>query len=67
VRERDMLQQADVEGARVPLTGPAAKFSRTPTRIRKGPPALGADTDAILEELGVAEEERAQLRRQGVI
>jgi formyl-CoA transferase len=67
VLERDMLQEADVEGARVPLTGPAAKFSRTPTRVRKGPPALGEDTDAILEELGVSEEERAQLRRRGVI
>jgi formyl-CoA transferase len=67
VRERDMLQEADVEGTRLPLTGPAAKFSRTPIRVRTGPPALGADTDEILEELGVAEEERARLRRDGVI
>ncbi|MEN8161063.1 MAG: CoA transferase, partial [Myxococcota bacterium] len=67
VRERDMLQEADVEGTRLPLTGPAAKFSRTPTRVRTGPPALGADTEAILEDLGVAEEERARLRREGVI
>jgi crotonobetainyl-CoA:carnitine CoA-transferase CaiB-like acyl-CoA transferase len=67
VRERDMLQDTAVEGGRVPLTGPAAKFSRTPTRIRVGPPALGEHTDAILEELGVAAEERAQLRADGVI
>ena len=67
VRERDMLQEADVEGTRLPLTGPAAKFSRTPTRVRTGPPALGADTDEILEALGVSEEERARLRRKGVI
>jgi len=67
VRARDMLQEADVEGTSQPLTGPAAKFSRTPTRVRTGPPALGADTDAILDELGVAEAERAQLRRDGVI
>jgi formyl-CoA transferase len=67
VRDREMLQETDVEGARVPLTGPAAKFSRTPTRIRSGPPALGADTDTILEDLGVDEEERTQLRQQGVI
>ena len=67
VRERDMLQSTDVEGTQVPLTGPAAKFSRTPTRIRTGPPALGEHTDAILEELGVAEEERALLRSDGVI
>jgi formyl-CoA transferase len=67
VRERDMLQEAPVEGARLPLTGPAAKFSRTPTRIRSGPPALGADTDAILDELGVSAEERALLRSEGVV
>jgi formyl-CoA transferase len=67
VRERDMLQDAEVEGGRAPLTGPPAKFSRTPTRVRTGPPALGADTDAILEELGVSREERALLRDEGVI
>ena len=67
VRERDMLQDTPVEGGTVPLTGPAAKFSRTPTRIRTGPPTLGEHTDAILDELGVAEEERAQLRTDGVI
>jgi formyl-CoA transferase len=67
VRERDMLQDTPVEGGRAPLTGPAAKFSRTPTRIRSGPPALGEHTDAILTELGVPEDERAQLRSDGVI
>jgi formyl-CoA transferase len=67
VRERDMLQETPVEGARVPLTGPAAKFSRTPTWIRSGPPALGADTEAILEELGVSAEERALLRGGGIV
>jgi formyl-CoA transferase len=67
VRERDMLQETPVEGGRVPLTGPAAKFGRTPTRIRTGPPALGEHTDAILEDLGVPAEERTELRRDGVI
>ena len=67
VRERDMLQDTPVEGGRAPLTGPAAKFSRTPTRIRSGPPALGEHTDAILTELGVPDDERAQLRADGVI
>ena len=68
VRERDMLQHVDVEGARrVPIAGPAAKFSRTPTRVRTGAPALGAHTNEILAELGVDAEEREELRRDGVI
>jgi len=68
VRERDMLQPVEVEGARrVPIAGPAAKFSRTPTRVRTGAPALGAHTDEILAELGVDAEEREELRRDGVI
>ena len=35
VLERDMLQDAVLEdGSVAPLTGPALKFSRTPTRVR---------------------------------
>jgi formyl-CoA transferase len=68
VREREMLQEVEVEGrARVPVVGPAAKFSRTPTSVRSGAPALGAHTDQILDELGVDPEEREALRREGVI
>jgi formyl-CoA transferase len=68
LREREMLQEVDVEGRRaVPVVGPAAKFSRTPTAVRSGAPALGAHTDEILAELGVDAEERAALRRDGVI
>jgi len=68
VKARDVLQPASVEGSRpLPFVGPAAKFSRTPTRIHSGAPALGAHTDPILAELGVGPEERARLRREGVI
>ncbi len=68
VREREMLQEVDVEGhRRVPVVGPAAKLSRTPTSVRSGAPALGAHTDEILAELGVDAEEREALRRDGVV
>jgi len=68
VREREMLQEVDVEGRRrVPIVGPAAKFSRTPTSVRSGAPALGAHTDEILAELGVDPDERDSLRRDRVI
>jgi formyl-CoA transferase len=68
VQERDMLQPTDVEGnADVPIVGPAAKLSRTPVRVRHGAPALGADTETILEELGIDAAEVQRLRDGGVV
>ncbi|MBW2282525.1 MAG: CoA transferase [Deltaproteobacteria bacterium] len=68
VRERDMLQPATQPGgAEIPITGPAAKFSRTPTRVRSAAPALGAHTDAVLTELGFSAEDLQRLRSDGVV
>ena len=68
VADREMLQAITVEGnARIPVVGPAAKFSRTPVRVRSGAPALGAHNDEILSELGVDAAELAELKSSGVI
>jgi formyl-CoA transferase len=68
VHERGMLQTVELEnGQRAPVVGPAPKFSRTPLSIRSAAPALGAHTDALLDELGVTPGERARLRERGVI
>jgi formyl-CoA transferase len=68
VLARDMLQPVGAPGAgEVPIVGPAAKLSRTPTRVRSGAPALGAHTDAILTDLGYTEEDRLRLRRARAI
>jgi formyl-CoA transferase len=54
VLERDMLQPTRLEdGSVAPIVGPAVKFSRTPTRVRAGAPALGAHNEEILAELGI--------------
>jgi formyl-CoA transferase len=67
VADREMLQATTVEGnARIPVVGPAAKFSRTPVRVRSGAPALGAHNDEILAELGFDAGERAELKSGGV-
>jgi len=66
VADRDMLQPVEMEGAAVPVVGPAAKLSRTPTRVREPAPELGAHTDEILEDLGVDDAERARLREAGI-
>jgi formyl-CoA transferase len=68
VRARDMLQEvARPDAARVPVTGPAAKLSRTPLAVRRPAPALGADGEAILRELGVDAAERSALVDAGVV
>ncbi|MCG8589922.1 MAG: CoA transferase [Proteobacteria bacterium] len=68
VQARDMLQPVkDARGQTVPVTGPAAKLSRTPTKVRHAAPDLGADTDAILDELGYDDQARRRLREDGVV
>ena len=68
VRERDMLQQVpQADGRPAPITGPAAKLSRTPQRVRSPAPALGAHTESILGELGLDADEVTRLRQRGVI
>ncbi len=68
VAARDMLQTVRLsDGSDVPLTGPAAKFSRTPTAIREAAPTLGQDNARIYGELGLNAEDLARLRAAGVI
>lgn len=66
VASRDMLQDTElVDGSTAPLTGPATKFSRTPTRIRTGAPALGAHNEEILHRLGYDDEDIKRLQADG--
>jgi formyl-CoA transferase len=68
VRDRAMMQAATLsDGTTVELTGPVAKFGRTPTRVRTGAAAIGRDTDAVLASIGYDDEARARLRADGVI
>jgi formyl-CoA transferase len=68
VLARDMLQDTrQADGSVIPITGPAAKFSRTPTRVRTEAPALGTHDEEILHTLGFSTAEIEQLREKGVI
>ena len=68
VLERDMLQPIEQEdGKTVPITGPAAKFSRTPIKVRRRAAKLSEHTDEILAELGIDAAERKRLREAKVI
>jgi formyl-CoA transferase len=68
VLERDMLQPTrQADGSTVPITGPAAKFSRTPTRVRTAAPELGQHNEEILAELGFDAAARRKLKESGVV
>ena len=68
VRERDMLQDIKLpDGSTAPITGPAAKFSRTPTRVRMSAPELGQHTAEVLASLGIDEATQQALLEAGVI
>ena len=65
---RDMPQPtAQPGGTVVPVTGPAAKLSRTPLRVREAAPALGAHTEEILRDLGIDDAELKRLRAARIV
>ncbi|MGH9000764.1 MAG: CaiB/BaiF CoA transferase family protein [Acidimicrobiia bacterium] len=55
------------DGSTQPITGPAAKFSRTPTSIRSAAPTGGAHTDEVLAEIGYQPDRIERLRAEGVL
>lgn len=68
VRETGMLTTVETEQLGPVLQhGVMWRMSRTPGAVRHAGRPLGADTDAVLGELGLSDEERADLRLRGVI
>jgi formyl-CoA transferase len=68
VLERDTIQRTQIEdGSIATLNAPVVKFSRTPTRVRTGAPAIGSHNDEILAEIGIEPATRKRLRAAGII
>ena len=68
-RERDLLvsYEDEVHGT-VSAPGVVPKLSGTPGSVRQAARwTVGADTDAVLAEIGIDDEERATLREAGVV
>lgn len=68
VKAREMKIELESEHGPIPGVANPIKYSRTRIEYRKAPPALGADTEAVLARLlDKAPEEIAELRQRGVI
>jgi formyl-CoA transferase len=65
---RGMLQQVKLEGGDlITVPGIIPKLSRTPGAHQRNAPALGQDTDDVLREVGLTEQQIAALNTRGVI
>jgi len=68
VRAREMyVELPHPQLGTIKTTGVPVKLSATPGAARVAPPALGADTDAVLAAYGFAPEEVAALRAAGIV
>src|SRR5712675_924931 len=66
VQALELLEEyAHPNAGRLRQSRAAARFSKTPPSIRRGAPALGEDTEAVLAELGYAAADIAGLRDGG--
>jgi alpha-methylacyl-CoA racemase len=63
----NLAREVFVEVDGRPQPAPAPRFSRTPGSVRGGAPQHGADTDAILTELGLDADAVAALRTEGAV
>jgi formyl-CoA transferase len=67
-RARDMiLTQHTRDGYDVEVPGIVPKLMGTPGGVRSAAPHLGEDTDAVLREVGLNEEQIAALRAKGIV
>ncbi len=62
-----LLTQTTRDGYDVQVPGIVPKLSATPGRVRSSAPRLGDDTDAVLAEAGLTQQQIALLRSKGVI
>ena len=62
VHNETMFELADPEAGSMKLFRSAPRFSETPTSVRRPPPRLGADTDSVLGELGLDDDQIAKAK-----
>lgn len=65
---RGMLQQITLaDGDTLTVPGVVPKLSRTPGSHRRNAPDVGQDTEAVLREIGLTEDQIAALQARGIV
>jgi crotonobetainyl-CoA:carnitine CoA-transferase CaiB-like acyl-CoA transferase len=64
---RTVFETEHPEAGRMRLLRNPVRFERTPTSLRHLPPRLGEQTDALLREAGLSDDEIARLRASGAV
>ncbi len=65
---RGMLEKVQMnDGSEIAVPGFVPKLSLTPGGQRRNAPSLGQDTDAVLREVGLTQEQISALRLRGVV
>ncbi len=65
---RGMIERmAMADGSTLAVPGIVPKLSATPGSHYRGAPALGQDTDGVLREMGLSDEQIASLKSKGIV
>jgi crotonobetainyl-CoA:carnitine CoA-transferase CaiB-like acyl-CoA transferase len=68
IARKNLIEMEHASGAKMTLIANPVRLSETPADYRLAPPALGQQTDQVLQDwLGIGPDERAGLRRQNII
>ena len=62
-----IVELPDEDIGSAPMHNIVPRFSETPGTFRNAAPRIGADTDTLLEAIGIDDSERAELKASGVI
>jgi formyl-CoA transferase len=65
---RGMLAEVSMsDGSILTVPGMVPKLSRTPGQHRRNAPSLGQDTDSVLLDLGITEDQISEMKKRGIV